>query len=169
LDTIRHSSEEIAIFVQSIREVLEASDHNPDREPQDVVTILETEAEKIQKTNADADIRMTDAGPTPVLAGALLSRVFRNLIENAIEHNQGPVSVTLSVEETRQWVEVLVRDDGSGIPPAKRDSLFEPPDSGDHGGLFLIKNLVQVYGGGIELIETGSDGTVFLVRLAAPE
>lgn len=170
LDTIRRSSSEIATFVQSIREVLEASNHNPDREPQDVVTILETEADKIQQTTNDADVQVSGAESARVLAGALISRVFRNLIENAIEHNQGHVSVTLSVEEAGQWVEVQVRDDGPGISPAKRDHLFEPPESGDHGyGLFLTKNLVQVYGGRIELVETGPEGTVFVVRLAAPE
>ena len=170
LNTIRHSSREIATFVQSVRGVLDSSDYNPDREPQDIVTVLETEAEKIQQPNRDADIQVTGVDSAPVLVGEMLSRVFRNLIENAIEHNQGRVSVTLSVEEIGQWVEVSVRDDGSGIPPAKRDRLFEPPESGDHGyGLFLTKNLVQVYGGDIELVETGADGTVFLVRLATPE
>jgi signal transduction histidine kinase len=170
LNTIRHSSREIATFVQSIRGILDSSDSNPVREPQDIVTVLETEAEKIQQPNRDADIQVTGVDSAPVLVGEMLSRVFRNLIENAIEHNQGHVSVTLSVEEVGQWVEVSVRDDGSGIPPAKRDRLFEPPESGDHGyGLFLTKNLVQVYGGDIELVETGADGTVFLVRLATPE
>ena len=170
LNTIRNSSMEIGTFVQSIRGVLDSSDYNPDREPQDIVTVLETEAEKIQQPNRDADIQVTGVDSAPVLVGEMLSRVFRNLIENAIEHNQGHVSVTLSIEEVGQWVEVSVRDDGSGIPPAKRNRLFEPPESGDHGyGLFLTKNLVQVYGGDIELVETGADGTVFLVRLAAPE
>jgi len=54
-----------------------------------------------------------------------------------------------------EWATVRIRDDGDGIPSATRETLFEPPESGDHGyGPFLTNHLVQVYGGRLALGET---------------
>jgi signal transduction histidine kinase len=168
LDTIRHSSEEIAVFIQSIRTILDASDHEPDLSPTDVVRIIETEVENIQQTTSAVAVEIDAPASAPVLAGDLVSRVFRNLMENAIEHNSPPVTITITVEYADPFVEIRLRDDGTGIPVEKRQQLFEAPESGDHGyGMFLTRNLVEVYGGQLRLVETGGEGTEFLVRFEA--
>lgn len=65
-------------------------------------------------------------------------------------------------------VAVEVTDDGDGIPEDRTSDLFDRPDSVgvDHGlGLYLIGRLPAQYGGSVELVETGSDGSVFRVVL----
>jgi signal transduction histidine kinase len=169
LEIISASNDDIAEFIQSIRQIMDITDHEPDLEPVDVVAVIEEEASLVQQDGpAQVDVEGPDSAF--VLAGDLANRVFRNLFDNAIEHNDDDVEIGVTVEtgEESEWVCVRVRDDGSGIPDSKCATVFEPPQSGDHGyGLYLVDNLVELYGGTLDLVETGPDGTEFLVRLPA--
>jgi signal transduction histidine kinase len=167
LDIIEASSQDIAEFIQSIRHIMDITDYEPDLEPVDVVPIIEEQATLVmQESSATTELEMPDSAF--VLAGDLIDRVFKNLFENAIEHNDGPVGITVTVKTGEEWVDIQVRDTGSGMPATERERLFEPPESGDHGyGLYLIRNLVELYGGTLGLVETGPDGTEFRVRLPA--
>jgi signal transduction histidine kinase len=168
LETIRRSSSEIADFIGSIREILAATDHDPELEPTDIVPVLEREAELIDAEYRSVAVDVDAPESASVLCGGLVRRIFRNLIENAIEHNDGVVSIGIDVTCGERWVTVRVRDDGSGIPGERRDDLFRPPAGGDHGyGLFLMRNLAEVYGGRLDLERTGPEGTEFAVRLRA--
>ncbi|MFC7141354.1 ATP-binding protein [Halosimplex aquaticum] len=168
LETIRDSSDEIAAFVGSIRTVLDASDHEPDLTAVDLRAVIEAEVEQVRRTHPSVAVETSGPESAAALTGELVNRVFRNLLENAIEHNGSDLSIAVDVSVDDDWVTVGIRDDGSGVSPEERESLFEPPEAGDHGyGLFLTKNLVQVYGGTIALAETGPDGTEFAVRFPA--
>jgi signal transduction histidine kinase len=165
LTTIRDSSAEIAAFVGSIRTILDASDYDPDLAPVDLRAVVESEVEQVRRTNSRVDVEVGGDDAVRARAGDLCNRVFRNLLENAAEHNEGDLRVSIDVSAGEEWATVRVRDDGDGIPAAARETLFEPPESGDHGyGLFLTNHLVQVYGGRLALGETGPDGTEFVVR-----
>jgi signal transduction histidine kinase len=167
LDIVSASNDDIAEFIQSIRHIMDITDHEPDLEPVDVAAVVVEEA-GIVRQDGPAGIEVEGPDDAFVLAGDLVNRVFRNLFENAIEHNDGRVDISVTVETGEEWVSVWVRDDGSGIPESKRQRMFEPPQSGDHGyGLYLIDNLVELYGGTLDLVETGPEGTVFRVRLPA--
>lgn len=164
LDTVRHSSEEIAVFIESIRTILDASNYKPDLKSVDLCSVIETEAEQIHQAHPTVDIDIRHPEPVRVVAGDLLNRVFRNVFENAIEHNPGGVSIRVLVEVDSEWVTVTVRDDGGGISNADQESLFEAPASGDHGyGLYLTRNLVRIYNGQLTLAETGPEGTAFKI------
>ncbi|MSR22901.1 MAG: ATP-binding protein [Gemmatimonadetes bacterium] len=68
------------------------------------------------------------------------------------------------------WVTLEVRDTGSGVDPEIRDQLFEPGTTTKSGGwgvgLALAKRIVEeIHGGRIDLVGTGSNGTVFQLRL----
>jgi len=168
LDTVRHSSAEIAAFIQSIRTILDASNHNPDLTVVDLMALVEREVEMVRKSNPAVSVVVEGPDTAPVLADDVLNRVFRNLLENAIEHNGGDLTLALTVERGDDWVTARLRDDGSGIPEHEQEGLFDPPDSGDHGyGLFLTHNLVQMYEGRLELGSTGPEGTEFVVEFPA--
>lgn len=168
LSIIRRSGEEIAEFIQSIRTILETADHQPELEPVDVVSVLETEVERVRRRHSSVTVSVRAPDSAHVLGGDLLNRIFSNLLENAIDHNDQEVTITVAVESGDDRVTVRLRDDGSGIPDERRDGLFDPPESGDHGyGLFLANNLVEVYGGQLELDRTGADGTAFVAQFRA--
>ncbi len=76
---------------------------------------------------------------------------------------------------TGQQVEILVRDNGPGIPPAEAAHIFEPfyttkdPGKGTGLGLATCHRIIEQHGGLIEMISTPGRGATFVVRLPAVE
>lgn len=107
-----------------------------------------------------------------------LTRVIRNLLDNAERHARS--RVVLSVRETDGDVELVVADDGPGIPSDLRDHVFErfgrPDDDRSRGaggaglGLAIAREIVEAHGGTLTLEGDGlpAAGAVFVVRLPRP-
>jgi signal transduction histidine kinase len=101
-----------------------------------------------------------------------LSRVIRNLIENAERHARTTVDVELQTHES--FVELTVSDDGEGIPVADRDRVFERFTRLDNGraraeggtglGLAIAREVVEAHGGQISVLDS-LVGTRLGVRL----
>ena len=109
-----------------------------------------------------------------------LDEILGNLIENAAKYGQGRVFVTVvrevSIPAARKidFVEILIEDDGPGIPAAERGKLFERGarlDTGKPGtglGLAIVRDVVGLYGGTISLEESEDLGGLQVrVRLPA--
>ena len=89
-----------------------------------------------------------------------LEHLFRNLLENAVEH--GGADVTVTVGELSDGF--YVADDGPGIPPEDREMVFDEgytttAESGGSGiGLAFVKKLAEVYGWDYTAIESDAGG-----------
>ena len=160
-------------------------DGMPDLKPISLRQILSEELEKRRETFSNTDITMSDPPDqrTHVLANELLSSVFRNLVNNAVQHNHtAQPKVIISVEEADESVRIRVADNGPGISDDVKESLFREGkkglESGGTGmGLFLVDSLVESYGGNVwiedraesELFDTPDEadpsGAVFIVEL----
>lgn len=98
-------------------------------------------------------------------------RVFNNLIKNAIqavpEDRQGQIFIRL--EQKTDRVLVIIRDNGTGIPPDLKDKVFVPnfttKSSGMGIGLALSKNIVESAGGFIWFESQEGVGTTFFLEL----
>ncbi len=117
----------------------------------------------------DVDVHLESDGPAVVVASTTdMSRVLRNLLENAIRHSPSGQSVNVAVR-TGPQIEVAVRDHGPGFPDDFRDHAFEPFTRADpardtrtgHSGLGLAiaRALVEAHGGHIWLA-AGAGGDV---------
>ncbi len=101
-----------------------------------------------------------------------LDEILGNLIENAAKYGGGSVFVT--VEDAGDFVEMIVEDDGQGIPESERERLFDRGarlDTGKPGtglGLAIVRDVVDIYGGTVELEESDDLGGL-LVRLKLPK
>ncbi len=101
-----------------------------------------------------------------------LDEMLGNLIENAAKYGGGSVFVT--VEDAGDFVEMLIEDDGRGIPEAERERLFDRGarlDTGKPGtglGLAIVRDVVEIYGGTVRLEESEDLGGL-LVRLRLPK
>lgn len=101
-----------------------------------------------------------------------LDEMLGNLIENAAKYGGGSVFVT--VEDAGEFVEMLVEDDGRGIPEAERERIFDRGarlDTGKPGtglGLAIVRDVVEIYGGTVTLEESEDLGGL-LVRLRLPK
>jgi signal transduction histidine kinase len=101
-----------------------------------------------------------------------LDEMLGNLVENAAKYGGGRVFIT--VEPKAETVDILVEDDGPGIPEADRGSLFTRgarlDTTGKPGtglGLAIVRDVAEIYGGRIHLEESEDLGGV-LARLSLP-
>ena len=164
LETIQRRTGDIGRFVQSIRSILQASDHEPSLEAVDLLEALEPECEKV-KRSFGVTVSLSAPDEAFVEADDLLSTALSNLLENAAEHGADRIDIEVTTDD--EHVTLRVTDDGPGISPKARATLFDPPETGDHGyGLFLTKNLVELYGGRLELDTTSPEGTTFVLTLS---
>jgi two-component system sensor histidine kinase PilS (NtrC family) len=99
-----------------------------------------------------------------------LRQLLFNLIHNAIEvtPDGGEITVSTRVRAREAWIEV--RDEGQGIPPERREQVFEPfftTREGGVGGLGLAisRRIVENAGGSIVLDDAPEGGASFRVRL----
>jgi len=105
-----------------------------------------------------------------------LRRVVRNLLDNAVRHETRTVAVRLSEDPQ---VELVVADDGAGIPAGQRDVVFErftrlddarSAASGGAGlGLAIVREVVRNHGGDVTIRDDGSSGATFVVALPRAE
>jgi len=101
-----------------------------------------------------------------------LDEMLGNLVDNAAKYGGGRVFVT--VEPNEDMVDILVEDDGPGIPEADRGSLFTRgarlDTTGKPGtglGLAIVRDVAEIYGGRITLEESEDLGGL-LARLTLP-
>ncbi|WP_336964412.1 HAMP domain-containing sensor histidine kinase [Sphingobium aquiterrae] len=100
-----------------------------------------------------------------------LDELLGNLVENAAKYGGGSVFAT--VQRAGDMVEILVEDDGTGIPEADRERIFDRGvrlDSGKPGtglGLAIVRDVAEIYGGAVRLEESEDLGGL-LVRLRLP-
>jgi signal transduction histidine kinase len=101
-----------------------------------------------------------------------LDEMLGNLIENAAKYGGGSVFVT--VEDAGDFVEMLIEDDGQGIPESERVQIFDRGarlDTGKPGtglGLAIVRDVAEIYEGSVALEESEDLGGL-LVRLALPK
>jgi signal transduction histidine kinase len=101
-----------------------------------------------------------------------LEQVFVNLLGNAVHHNPDGTHVSIAVQELDGGanVEIVVADDGPGLPQEQRQAPFESsgrPRSRTAGaglGLSITRGIVGAHGGTIELLPT-TGGTSFRIVL----
>ncbi|MFL6765378.1 MAG: ATP-binding protein [Sphingomicrobium sp.] len=101
-----------------------------------------------------------------------LDEMLGNLVENAAKYGGGRVFVT--VEAKNGTVDILVEDDGPGIPEERRGELFKRgarlDTTGKPGtglGLAIVRDVAEIYGGSIHLEESEDLGGL-LARLTLP-
>jgi signal transduction histidine kinase len=99
-----------------------------------------------------------------------LYRVLANLVRNAAE--AGAVEVTVSAVTAGERVIIEVRDNGPGLAPRARQSLFTPfAGSGRAGGsglgLAIARELAHAHGGDLSLVSSDAGGTLFRIDLPA--
>jgi signal transduction histidine kinase len=90
----------------------------------------------------------------------LLLAVARELITNAVRHS-GARRVSVRLSRVDGGVELEVADDGSGIPPGRREQAL----ADGHIGLASVTQRLGAAGGALEITDAPGGGTVALARL----
>ncbi|HTB82566.1 MAG TPA: HAMP domain-containing sensor histidine kinase [Candidatus Sulfotelmatobacter sp.] len=119
-------------------------------------------------------VKKTIRGPFPplIMQRGHLSEILVNLLQNAREALGNKGLVTLAAESGRdQSVVISVADDGPGIPPDKREKIFEAyfttKEKGTGLGLAIVKHNAELYGGTVRLETEVGKGARFVVIFPA--
>ncbi|MBV8638318.1 MAG: HAMP domain-containing histidine kinase [Candidatus Eremiobacteraeota bacterium] len=135
------------------------------------VFIYDVIAEAADRFSNRQDIRVTLSDDFVWGDGRYLSRVFDNLISNAVKYSNGPIDVRIASRE--KTVEVSVVDRGPGIDATDLPHVFEEywraessrDKRGSGIGLYIVKKIVDAHHGAVS-VESSPEGTTVRVVLA---
>jgi GAF domain-containing protein len=171
LEVIRDVAEQSITIIRRIREPFEVTDE----EAVDVSMCLEQALDGFQAKPGIRLIKHFQADLPPVVASTQkLRQAFCHIIGNAIEAMGDKGQLLLSTRRRLDGlVEVIISDDGPGIPPSIREHLFElsvttKASTGGLGlGLWWTRMYIARLGGQVKLHSTPGRGTVVSIRLPA--
>jgi two-component system, OmpR family, phosphate regulon sensor histidine kinase PhoR len=162
---------------------IELNEHLHPEAPLDIVPIVRQVADSLQMLARDRGVEIRIAPPSDplVVAGDRdeLTRVFENLIENALKYGASGKSVEISFarQQTPDGEEALVavRDRGPGIPAEHLPRLTERfyrvdvgqsrAEGGTGLGLSLVKHILNRHRGRLVIESTQGQGATFTARL----
>lgn len=177
LDVIREHTESATNLTTTAHDLAEVM-LSPDIQEQ-AVSLRGTLNQQIEETRSGhPEAVVTVEGSIPevdVTGNDMLGSVFRNLLQNSIQHNDKTLpKITVSATEIDDRVEIRVADNGPGIPEAQRDDIFGKGEKGLESsgagiGLYLVRSLVDGYGGDVWVESNDPEGAVFVVTLPIVE
>ncbi|MFB6228590.1 MAG: histidine kinase N-terminal 7TM domain-containing protein [Halobacteriales archaeon] len=172
LDQLLDRGEHIRNLTIGLRDLMRTLlDETRDLRPVQLDATLESEVRDITQSHEDAVVTMEGIPRVHVRANQMLSSIFRNLIENAIVHNDSEIpEVTVSARERTDRVEVRISDNGPGVPEDIREDIFGKGEKGLDSkgtgvGLYLVTQLLDDYGGEVWIEDNDPTGAIFVVEL----
>lgn len=92
-----------------------------------------------------------------IFADPLFKEVVIHLAENAISHGIRIRNLVVTYHENREGLDLIMEDDGIGIPAEMKQRIFDYDDEGHAGiGLFICREILGVTG--MTITETGTEG-----------
>jgi two-component system, OmpR family, sensor histidine kinase PrrB len=147
-----------------------------DHVPLDITELLDRAAHDARRIYPDLDVTLLPS-PTILMLGLPtgLRLVIDNGIANAFKHGRAS-QVQLSAISSRAGVDIVIDDNGTGIPEDERAAMFErftrgskTTHSGSGLGLALVAQQAELHGGVASLENSPLGGTRLLLRLPAPK
>lgn len=140
-------------------------------EPVDLAAVVATSSRDTEPIAAERGIRLETCAASAIVDGdeRRLRELTRNLLENAIAHARGNVSVA-SRRNGRQC-EIVVDDDGGGIPPNDRERVFERfyrrtgEGTGAGLGLAIVRWIARAHDGTVTAGEGPLGGARFVAAI----
>jgi PAS domain S-box-containing protein len=104
-----------------------------------------------------------------------IERIILNLLSNAVKFTDSEGSIFVNMLDKGEYIEIIVRDTGIGIPKDKLEIIFERfrqvdkslrrSHEGSGIGLSLVESLVKMHGGDIHVESEYGKGTRFIIKL----
>jgi PAS domain S-box-containing protein len=157
-----------------------------DLEPVTVSALMDTTltalATPIQEVQIRIHCDLSDDLPLVRVDIEKIERVFINLLDNALRYTpeHGEILLQAQVKAPGKWVEICINDSGPGIPPERRDEVFErfrripgqSPQRGHKGhglGLNFTRQAIEKHGGTIQVVDGPLPGACFIFSLPITE
>ncbi len=140
----------------------------------DLAVLLQETMQMAQQDRGEVELELTVSGPLPVTADASkLRQVIWNLVHNARDAaREGGRHVKVQVQEhppLAGWIELVISDDGPGMPPEVQKRIFDPffttKRKGTGLGLATCHGIITDHRGRIDVESAVGSGTRVLVLL----
>ena len=168
-DRLERSVEQVALALK-----LDAGSVRLDIERRDLGAIVREAVEGAETGDHPVDVDAAASLEAPV-DGVLIAEVVHQLIDNAMMFSPPDAPISVRVRRDGDDAVLEVVDQGPGIPPDKREAVFErfagwrPPDYEDRPGaglgLFISRAVARAHGGDASIADGPAGGTMLVVRL----
>jgi signal transduction histidine kinase len=171
---LRRMERLLDVIVEHARPDGETADHRP----ADVSAAIDANLALLDHRARKQQVRLESKIPGDLPAVTLgedhLRQVLLNLLLNAIDATFPGGRVVLSAKRVGDSVDIIVSDEGPGVPTERQSEIFEPffstrSDNAGGLGLAITRRIVQDAGGEIRVSDRDAGGAEFAVRLAASE
>lgn len=177
LELIRHEADRLERTVEQVAFALklDAGSLRFDIRPQDLSAIARDIVRAAEGT-ADHPLKLDAAAPVEApVDGVQIGSVIRQMLDNAMTYSPPGASVEIRVHQAGNDALIEVIDEGPGIPPDKREAVFErfadwrPVGYEDRPGaglgLFISRAVARAHGGDASIADGTDGGTMLTVRL----
>lgn len=184
LEVINEEADRLNRFVEGLMELarIEAGEMHLRRRWGSVEEIITTALERAAPLTRDHKINVTldDALPTVRVDDRAVAEAIYTLVDNAAKYSPKGTNIKVAAKSTDdQTVQLIVEDEGYGIPPELRERVFDKfframrdgdtatrQPSGSGMGLAIAKGIVEAHGGSIRIEDNPKGrGSRFVVTL----
>jgi signal transduction histidine kinase len=176
LHLMRHEADRLERTVEQVAFALklDAGSLRFDIRPRDLAEIVRETAQAADTGDHPMEVDVAESIEAPV-DGALIASVVHQLIDNAVTFSPPDSPITIGLRRDGDGALIEVTDHGPGVPPDKREAVFErfadwrPPGYEDRPGtglgLFISRAVAREHGGEASIADGPAGGTMLLVRL----
>ena len=176
LRLMRHEADRLERTVEQVAFALklDAGSVRFDIRPRDLAEIVRETAQAADTGAHPMEVDVGESIEAPV-DGALIASVVHQLIDNAVSFSPPDSPITIGLRRDGDGALIEVTDRGPGVPPDKREAVFErfadwsPPGYEDRPGtglgLFISRTVAREHGGEASIADGPAGGTMLLVRL----
>lgn len=176
---IRETADELVNLSKTAQEIQRTIGRELTTEPVDPGSIVVDLVNEYREAYPAADIELQELDAVAVHADRQLQTALEHLLENALQYtgeSTPHVQVSIAADvDSSEWVRIDIKDNGSGIPDREWNVIVGDQEITqlEHGtglGLWLVKWLVDAYGGRLEYTDNelgGSTVTMWLRKTPA--
>jgi signal transduction histidine kinase len=180
IDVVVAQAERLSVLVTDLLDIsrIQQGRLTLAQEPFDLAALVSRVVDEVRPTAEGRAIGFTGPDDEPLIISGdpiRLEQVLNNLISNALKYSRDGDRVAVLVERDGQLARVQVRDTGIGIPAEALPHLFERyyrasnaaagQIAGMGVGLFVVREIVAMHGGEVEVSSVEGEGSVFTVTL----
>lgn len=174
-ETLEACGRELSYLRQVVASVLGvAADAPPALGPVRLGPVMRSVAQRYRPVagaeGASLQVIVPESDLTVVADPVWTERILTALVDNALKHSASAGVVRLHARRRDSAVEVVVEDDGRGVPRDERERIFEPFEAGASAtpgaglGLAIARALAVSQGAILELCERDGGGAHFSLR-----
>lgn len=166
LDTASQAVARGIVLLERMRELEELSTIGGITRPIEVADVID----RILKERRTPNVEFEQIGDRVQIMGDDTFRIaIDNLVKNALKHAE-PSKIEISVSDRDDNCQIMVKDDGKGIPDDVKKRLFEEGfkygKTGNTGmGLYIVSKVIERHHGKIEIKDNEPKGTSFIITI----